>query len=165
MRGRSVQNRRVSSVLPICFFHFPLPSFPSDPCIYPFPTIVGMLTHGGRKASPQPWDCLPTRVGIHQTHGPHATNKGREKKKSLDSSKGTKAFFIVKATLSDAYQMETRFSCGRNIGSPSFTLKASYQAPICGNAPFTRHSPKECTSLFVRFSTSSGRMLFAHTPA
>lgn len=63
------------------------------------------------------------------------------------------------------YQIDTRFSTGKNIGSFSVTLNASYQAPICGNAPFTRHSPNECTSLFVRFSTSSGRISLAHTPA
>ena len=50
----------------------------------------------------------------------------------------------------DAYQMDTRSSFGRNIGSFSVTLNASYQASICGRAPFTRHSPSECTSILVR---------------
>ena len=73
------------------------------------------------------------------------------------------AFFLRVILL--VYQIDTRFSTGKNIGSFSVTLNASYQAPICGNAPFTRHSPNECTSLFVRFSTSSGRISLAHTPA
>lgn len=47
------------------------------------------------------------------------------------------------------YQMDTRSAAGMNIGSLSVMPKASYQAPIWGRAPFTRHSPSECTSIFV----------------
>lgn len=48
------------------------------------------------------------------------------------------------------YQMETRSASGTNIGSASVTPNASYHAPMCGKAPFTRHSPREWTSIFVR---------------
>lgn len=72
---------------------------------------------------------------------------------------------IYRVISPSCYQMETRSACGTNIGSFSVTPKASYQAPMCGSAPFTRHSPSECTSILVSCSTYSGRMLLAHTPA
>ena len=56
----------------------------------------------------------------------------------------------IKIMTKPFYQMDTRSAFGKNIGSFSVILKASYQASIWGNAPFTRHSPSECTSIFVR---------------
>ena len=41
------------------------------------------------------------------------------------------------------YQMLTRFSGAKYIGDSGVTFQASYQAPICGSAPFTRHMPSE----------------------
>ena len=71
----------------------------------------------------------------------------------------------ARASMPACYQMETRSATGRNIGSFSVMPKASYQAAMWGSAPFTRHSPSECTSILVICSTASGRMLLAHTPA
>ena len=71
----------------------------------------------------------------------------------------------LRRCLSVFYQMETRSATGMNIGSLSVMPKASYQAAMWGSAPFTRHSPSECTSIFVICNTASGRMLLAHTPA
>ena len=61
------------------------------------------------------------------------------------------------------YQILTLFSGFTYILFSGLTLKASYQAAICGKAPFTRHSPSECGSDLVRTRISSGRIFCAQT--
>ena len=41
------------------------------------------------------------------------------------------------------YQMLTRFSGATYIGDSGVILNASYQAAMCGRAPFTRYLPNE----------------------
>ena len=92
------------------------------------------------------------------------SNYNRKKNKADDEV--LPYFFVLKRRGAPClYQIDTLFSNGTNIASPSFIPKASYQVAICGKAPFTRHFPSECGSDLVRTRISSGRMLLAHTLA
>ena len=62
------------------------------------------------------------------------------------------------------YQIEARFSGAMYIGSVSVMPNASYQALMCGKAPFTRQRPSECGSLLVYTRICSSRILPAQTP-
>lgn len=49
----------------------------------------------------------------------------------------------MKYTLHYNYQILTRFSGATYNGDSGVMPNASYQAAMCGRAPFTRHLPKE----------------------
>ena len=68
-------------------------------------------------------------------------------------------------TVLSHYQSDKRWFLGINNLSPSFTPKASYQASICGRAPFTRHLPSACGSAFVRLRISCSVMFCPQTAA
>ena len=63
------------------------------------------------------------------------------------------------------YHIFRRSVSGMNILSPCFTLNASYHALMCCSAAFTRFTPREWGSIFVRLRISSSVMFAAHSPA
>jgi len=101
-----------------------------------------------------------TAHGRKSLAGKRGNNAGEER-----LPKSSPRPFVIVFRLSACYQMVTRFSFGTNNGSLSVMPNASYQASMCGNAPFTRQRPSEWGSMRVRLRISSSRILPAHSRA